>query len=196
MAAPCGASIGYLCGTTTESSELQPVCSRWSNFWCEDRSRARPSQSATRIATGIAVWRSNSHHAVRSPTAWTQTGVCEVTCRNQDRGRRPHRCKVEEIGSHARCSRLILSLASSNTDSSGRHDRLVARYDVRLALVHALAMAEGTLGLRVPAHTGGAGSADGHRLGRRHRNTEVCVMHYRTTWRALAGLQCRQTHCG
>ena len=55
-----------------------------------------------------------------------------------------------------------------------------------------LHFAEGALGLRVPAHTGNAGSTDGHRLGCRHRNTEVCVIQDRTTWRTLVGLQCRQ----
>ena len=36
-------------------------------------------------------------------------------------------------------SRLILFLASSRMDSSGQHDRLVVRYDARVALFNVLA---------------------------------------------------------
>ena len=58
------------------------------------------------------------------------------------------RLVVTEINSHAtenvsqstppiECSRLVLSLGSSGTDSSGQHDRLVAKCDVRVAFFHA-----------------------------------------------------------
>ena len=136
---------------------------------CENWSRARSSHGAMRTAVGIN---------------WTPS--CGLAFAQSSRCPKPdsvdsNRCvrsgfndlKTADTFNH---SRLILSLASSRTVSSGQRGRLAARYDATVAVFHVPAVPTSQWSRRrVPWKAAAVGSCTSPCTGTREASRRLCL---------------------
>ena len=160
VTALCGASLGSLCGTTSELQQVFVTVEHQKRIfgaetWVELDPRTRVQQGRQGELDNIerfgvrtvitlceakqrglklvcAKWLDESKTVSGDPTAVRSSLVAtEINSYARE--------DVSQSTFPIKCFTLILSLASSRTDPSGQHNRPVARYDVRVAFLHDLA---------------------------------------------------------